>query len=110
MAGRSPKCCRQRATESLVGFSWTPFCDSRRRKVRKSARSISWSWLKQEKSTVSVPVTGSRGLQALGADLLHYPLHRRVDRGDRAVVGAEIALQPCLARFGHGGHHAVGAD
>jgi hypothetical protein len=24
--------------------------------------------------------------------------------------GAAIALQPCLARFGRGGHHAVGAD
>src|SRR5580693_3975119 len=58
-AGRSPRCCRQRSTHSLVSFSCTPFCDRRRRRVRKSTRSISWSWLKQEKTTVSVPVTGS---------------------------------------------------
>ena len=43
-------------------------------------------------------------LQALRADLLHHALHRRVDRGDRAVVGAEIALQTRLPRLGDGSH------
>ncbi len=41
IAGRSPKCCRQRSTHSFVSFSWAPFCDRRRRRVRKSTRSMS---------------------------------------------------------------------
>src|SRR5260370_35651460 len=49
-------------------------------------------------------------LKALRADLLHHALHRRVDRGDRAVVGAEIALQTRLPRFGDGAHHPVRPD
>src|SRR4051812_46972687 len=49
-------------------------------------------------------------LQALRADLLHHALHRRVDRRDRAVVRAEIALQRGAARLGDRVHHAVRAD
>src|SRR5437764_958398 len=49
-------------------------------------------------------------LQALRADLLHHALHRRVDRGDRAVVRAEIALQHGAAGLTHRRHHAVRAD
>src|SRR5439155_12520726 len=49
-------------------------------------------------------------LQALGADLLHHALHRRVDRGDRAVPRAEIALEGGAARLGDRRHHAVGAN
>jgi hypothetical protein len=56
---RQPSRLRQRSTQSLVSFSWAPFWDSRRRRVGKSTRSSSWSWLKQEKTTVSVPVAGS---------------------------------------------------
>jgi len=39
-------------------------------------------------------------LQALRADLFHDALHRRVDRGDRAVVRPEITLQARPARLG----------
>jgi len=49
-------------------------------------------------------------LQALRADLLHHALHWRVDRGNRPVVGAEIALQAHAARRGDRVHHAAGAD
>jgi len=49
-------------------------------------------------------------LQALRADLFHHALHRRIDRRDRPVVGAKIAFQARLARFGDGGHHSVRAD
>src|SRR5712691_2688918 len=49
-------------------------------------------------------------LQALRADLLHHALHRRVDRGDRAVARAEIAFEGGAAGFGDRRHHAVGAD
>src|SRR6266851_1115860 len=49
-------------------------------------------------------------LQALRADLLHHALHRRVDRGDRAVPRAEIVLKGGAARLGDRGHHPVGAD
>src|SRR5205085_5141410 len=55
---RQPRCRRQRSIHSFVSFSCAPFWDRRRRKVRKSTRSRSWSWLKQENTTVSVPVTG----------------------------------------------------
>src|SRR5687767_4444091 len=33
------------------------------------------------------------GLQALGADLFHHALHRRVDGADRPVVGLQVRLQ-----------------
>src|SRR5215813_8528816 len=33
-------------------------------------------------------------LQALRANLLHHALHRRVDRGNRQVIRAEIMLEP----------------
>src|SRR6266852_8778261 len=49
-------------------------------------------------------------LQALRTDLLHHALHWRVDRGDRAVPRAEIALKGGAARLGDRGHHPVGAD
>src|SRR5205823_12235173 len=49
-------------------------------------------------------------LQALGADLLHHALHRRVDRRDGAVPRAEIALQRGAPGLADGVHHAVGAD
>src|SRR4051812_7374762 len=49
-------------------------------------------------------------LQALGTDLLHHALHWRVDRRDRAVVRAEIALQRGAARLAPRRHHAVRAD
>src|SRR5713226_4190848 len=49
-------------------------------------------------------------LQALRADLLHHALHRRIDRGDRAVAGAEITFERGAAGFGHRRHHAVRAD
>src|SRR6202011_5751318 len=35
IARRSPRCCSQRSTRSFVSFSWTPFCERRRRRVRK---------------------------------------------------------------------------
>jgi len=37
----------------------TPFWRRRWRKQAKSTRSSSWSWLKQENTTDSLPVTGS---------------------------------------------------
>src|SRR5258708_1048114 len=40
-------------------LSGTLFWRSRWRRQAKSTRSISWSWLKQEKTTDSLPVTGS---------------------------------------------------
>ena len=43
-----------------VSFSCTPFCPRRWRRPAKSTRSSGWSWLKQENTTVSSPVTGSR--------------------------------------------------
>jgi hypothetical protein len=49
-------------------------------------------------------------LQALGADLFHHALHRRVDAADGAVTGLEVWQQnrvPCLL---HAAHHAVGTD
>src|SRR5229473_7672776 len=49
-------------------------------------------------------------LQALGADLLHHALHRRVDRGDRAVPRAEQVLEAGAARFCDRRHHPVRAD
>src|SRR5712671_6025395 len=49
-------------------------------------------------------------LQALRADLLHHALHRRVDRGDRAVPRAEIALEGGAAGFPDRRHHTVRAD
>src|SRR5262245_19302456 len=49
-------------------------------------------------------------LQTLRADLFHHALHRRVDRADREVPRLQVRLQYIVARLGHAGHHAVGAD
>ena len=81
LASRRPRRRRQRSTHSLVSFSCTAFWPRRSCSTRKSTRSSSWSWLKQEKTT---RLHAGRGiavhLQALRADLLHHALHRRVDR------------------------------
>ena len=50
------------------------------------------------------------GLQALGADLLHHALHRRVDAADGAVARLQERLQHLVAGASDGRHHAVGAD
>ena len=49
-------------------------------------------------------------LQALGADLFHHALHRRVDAGDADVVGPEVRRQHGVARRLHRGHHPVRSD
>src|ERR1700704_2913507 len=49
-------------------------------------------------------------LQALGADLLHHALHRRVDGGDRLVAGLEMLGEDAGPRPADRRHHAVGAD
>src|SRR2546428_218332 len=55
-----PRCRSERSTHSRVSFSCTPFWLSRARRLSKSTRSRSWSWLKQENTTLSTPLTGSR--------------------------------------------------
>ena len=44
-------------------------------------------------------------LQALGADLFHHALHRRIDGADRKVMRFKIRLQHGMARCGPGRHH-----
>src|SRR3954465_12165026 len=58
--GRRLSWRRERSIQSLVSFSWTPFWERRERRVSKRALSRGWSWFAQEKTTVSLPVTGSR--------------------------------------------------
>ena len=56
---------------------------------------------------------GSRvdvALEALGANLFHHALHRRVDAADADVRRVQIGLQHAVAREPDGVHHAVGAD
>src|SRR3954447_24435851 len=50
---------RQRASHLRVSFSCVAFWPSRSLRQSQSTRSRGWSWLKQEKTTVSSPVTGS---------------------------------------------------
>src|SRR5262249_32687994 len=57
---RNPRCRSERSVHSRVSFSCTPFWLSRARRLSKSTRSRSWSWLKQENTTLSTPLTGSR--------------------------------------------------
>src|SRR5262249_5975135 len=57
---RKPRCRSERSIHSRVSFSCTPFWLSRARRLSKSTRSRSWSWLKQENTTLSTPLTGSR--------------------------------------------------
>ena len=49
-----------RSIQSLVSFSWTLFWDRRCLRLSNRTWSSGWSWLKQEKTTVSLPVAGSR--------------------------------------------------
>src|SRR5262249_11182496 len=57
---RRPRWRSERSIHSRVSFSCTPFWLSRARRLSKSTRSRSWSWLKQENTTLSTPLTGSR--------------------------------------------------
>ena len=108
---RRPRRCRQRSIQSLVSFSWTPFCDRRRRSVRKSTRSSLLVLVEaREDDGLGAGHRVVMALQALRANLLHHALHRRVDRRDRPVLRAEIAAQRGAARLGDRGHHAVRAD
>src|SRR5207248_968472 len=52
-------CLRQRSIQSAVSFSCTPFCARRCDSALKSTWSSGWSWLKQEKTYVVLPVAGS---------------------------------------------------
>ena len=73
--------------------------------------SISWSWLKQENTTVSVPVTGSRW-RCRHCAQISFIMHCIGELIDAIArwSGPEIGLQARLARLGDRVHHAVGAD
>ena len=60
IAGRSPRWWRQRGRPRAWSVFLGAVLGEAPMQARKSTRSISWSWLKQEKTTVSVPVSGSR--------------------------------------------------
>ena len=46
-------------------------------------------------------------LEALGADLFHHALHRRIDRADRDVTFVEIWLKRCMTSLADAVHHPV---
>ena len=90
---QAPRACSRRSARSIhcaVSFSCAPFCASRScsaGKVHPVQRLVLI-----EAGEHHRPLAGRRidlRLQALGADLLHHALHRRVDRADRGVAGLQ---------------------
>ena len=49
-------------------------------------------------------------LEALGADLLHHALHRRVDAADGVMVRVQIGAEEAVPGLLDAPHHPVGAD
>ena len=108
---RRPRVRSERSIHRRVSFSCTPFWARRARRLSKSTRSRSWSWLKQENTTLSTPVAGSRWTCRHWAQI-SFIMH---------CIGELIeamALCPglrCGARmpwraWADRRHHAVGAD
>ena len=85
-AGRNCSRCSARSIHCAVSFSCTPFWPSRSRKageIDPVERLVLVEAGEHDRPLARLGIDVR--LQALGADLLHHALHRRVDRADRAV-------------------------